>query len=314
MTAETSRSVAVASPHTAGPPVNPAGEKSSDRRAKRGERSFHDAAVIRLGAVLCCAGGRNYSLWRHTVRRAEDLGVDAILLCPGGAGPDHVDAQQSGRVDHTYPDWAAIASWAELTRRAKLGVFVTGIDRREDIAQLAAMARAVDRISDGRIVVGISDEEHAVARSRYGKDYSRYGYPDPPLEPRRLAAALDSLELGLGNHGDAQRIPIIMSWSGESAAMPLIARHAQMWHHRHDLGTFRRANALLSAAMDALPRDRAAIARSATWPGAVSADDFVAAGVTTFMAEIHPTADRQHPDVLEEMAVWRHDVETAKGR
>jgi hypothetical protein len=32
------------------------------------------------------------------------------------------------------------------------------------------------------------------------------------------------------------------------------------------------------------------------------------------MAEIHPTADRQHPDVLEEMAVWRHDVETAKGR
>jgi hypothetical protein len=100
----------------------------------------------------------------------------------------------------------------------------------------------------------------------------------------------------------------MMSLSAEPAVMPLIAGHAQMWHHRHGLSAFRGTSALLNAALDALPRDRGAIVRSATWPGLASADDFVAVGTTTFMVEVHPTACGGHPDVLEDMTVRRRGL------
>src|SRR6266702_2245114 len=91
---------------------------------------------IRIGAHLWPAGVPDYATWRAAVRRAEELGVDVVF------GYDHFHGPAVRRVpggielEPVQPDvtnfegWTALASWAEITTRAEIGLFVTGIGYR----------------------------------------------------------------------------------------------------------------------------------------------------------------------------------------
>lgn len=145
--------------------------------------------------------------------------------------------------------------------------------------------------------------------SRYGKDYSSYGYDTKSSRLDRFESTLARLQARpsgpLGPLGGS--IPITVTESGRRDPLGMIARYAQTWHSSLDFDDYRRASALLNTMMDRRRRNRADITRSVAWASAANAEAFLAEGVTTFVVEVRPAVDGQRLGAVDELAKWRED-------
>ncbi|MDV3126515.1 LLM class F420-dependent oxidoreductase [Mycobacterium sp. 21AC1] len=264
---------------------------------------------VRVGVQLWPGGAPDYRTWRNAVIRAEVLGVDIIF------GYDHFHAPAASGVtgglpvlDEVQPDvnnfegWTALATWGEITQRPEIGTLVTGIGyRNPDL--LADMARTVDHISGGRLILGIG-------AGWYEKDYTSYGYDFGTVKSRfdQFDAGLERITARLSTLQPAplRKIPILIGGAGPKRALPAVARHADIWHtNLQTFEEFSDATARVDDLAAEMGRDGSAIERSVRWHGAPSADAFRGAGVTTFTTEIHPTSDGYDFSVVEHMLAWR---------
>ena len=263
---------------------------------------------VRVGVQLWPGGAPDYRSWREAVLHAEELGADVIF------GYDHFHAPAlEGIVDakpvladvqpdiNNFEGWTALASWGEITTRAEIGLLVSGIGyRNPDL--LADMARTVDHISGGRLILG-------VGASWYEKDYTTYGYDYGTWKTRfdlfdeglaRVEYRLDNL-----NPPPVREIPILIGGSGEKRTLPAVARHADIWHTFLPLDEFNRASKIVGELATANGRNDADIERSSVWENAGDGDAYRDAGVTLFTTEIHPTAEGYDFGTLEKMIEWR---------
>jgi probable F420-dependent oxidoreductase len=265
---------------------------------------------IRIGVHLWPGGAPDYRTWREAVLRAEELGADVIF------GYDHFHLPAVRRLangvelEPVQPDvtnfegWTALASWAEITTRAEIGLLVTGIGyRNPDL--VADMARTVDHISEGRLILG-------VGAGWYEKDYRVYGYEYGTLRSRMdlFAEGVRRIEHRLENltPKPLRRIPILIGGAGERRTLPLVGRHAHIWHAGLDLDTFRRKNDLVKQHAAAAGRDHGAIERATSWTTAAKAGDLLAEGVTLHVTEIKPAGAGYDFATLLEMRAWRDSV------
>ncbi|WP_405178792.1 LLM class F420-dependent oxidoreductase [Nocardia sp. NBC_01377] len=227
---------------------------------------------VRIGVQLQPQHAPTYGLIRDAVLRSEDAGVDIVFNW------DHFFPLTGDPAGAHFECWTMLGAFAEQTERVEIGALVTGGGyRNPDL--LADMARTVDHISGGRLILGLG-------AGWFERDYDEYGY-DFGTPGTRLALLKESLErltarLAKLNPAPTREIPILIGGGGEKKTLRLVAQYAHMWHTFADLDVLAHKNKVLAEHCEAVGTDQSRIERSVQWPGAERAAEFVAAGVTTF--------------------------------
>jgi F420-dependent oxidoreductase-like protein len=246
----------------------------------------------------------------------------AVWLVGDQAGFDHlwsydhlvaVGAQVTAPI---FEGWSLLAAMAESTRRARLGLLVTGNQYRHP-ALLAKMAATVDHLSGGRLEVGLGAGWNEPEFNMLGLPY-----PSTAERIRQLDEACSvlkhlwtdarasfegryyTLRNAIAEPKPRQKPhpPIWIGGSGPRLTLRVAARHADVWNaNGKSLAEDVHSSQLLDEHCRQIGRDPERIRRSAQlfWQDAEStfraAEAYSRAGFTELVLVIHP--DRLSPDL-----------------
>jgi probable F420-dependent oxidoreductase len=241
-----------------------------------------------------------YDTIRRTAMRAEAMGFDILYNW------DHFYPLYGDPDGAHFECWTMLASWAEVTERIEIGPLVTCNSYRNP-NYLADMARTVDHISRGRVILGIGS-------GWFQRDYDEYGYEFGTAggRLRHLEASLPVIRDRLTrlNPAPVREMPILIGGGGEKVTLRLVAEHADIWHGFGDPETAAHKNRVLDEWCSRVGRDPAQIERSLGVPGSRHGDtsygdDLVEAGAEQLTLGVGgPDLEIDH---LEEWMAWRDE-------
>lgn len=253
----------------------------------------------------------SYRQLRDTCVELEDLGVDVVLnwdhFFPLAGDPDGAH----------FECWTLLAAWAEATERIELGPLVSCNSYRNP-QLLADMARTVDHISAGRLILGIGS-------GWAERDYAEYGYDFLTAGGRldALARDLPVIEQRLSklNPPPVRRIPVLIGGGGERKTLRIVARHADIWHGYGTPEVIAGKHRVLDARCAEIGRDPREIERSAGvafTPGRLTerVDDYASNAQQLYQVgtRLFTTALQQPPydfGRVRDLIGWRDEVNAA---
>ena len=196
----------------------------------------------------------SYAAFADAVKRVEALGVDTIWNW------DHFFPLSGPKGDDRhFEGWTLLTAMATLTERAEIGCLVTCNSYRNP-ALLAHMAKTVDHISNGRLILGIGS-------GWFERDYDAKGY-EFGTAAGRLAALSDSLpiikqQMALESPPPIRNpIPMLIGGAGEKITLRLVAQYADMWNAFGPPDVWKRKSAVLDDWCREVGRNPAEIERT----------------------------------------------------
>jgi alkanesulfonate monooxygenase SsuD/methylene tetrahydromethanopterin reductase-like flavin-dependent oxidoreductase (luciferase family) len=232
--------------------------------------------------------GFGYDDVLHRALRCEELGIGSLWLYDHLYGPGMP----------TIPSleaWTLATALLSRTERLRVGHMVLCNQFRHP-AVLAKMATTLDRISDGRLELGIGsgsiEDEHTRLGLPWGTFRERSERLGETLEILTMAFADERIDHAGAHYtvrdmpivpGAVQRPrpPIIVGGVGEKYTLPLVARYADVWNvPTYALGDLERKRDVLHARCADIGRDPDSITLSVEAVMALAADDAALPDVT----------------------------------
>jgi probable F420-dependent oxidoreductase len=188
---------------------------------------------------------------REAWKASDALGVDTIWNW------DHFYPLFGPADGAHFECWTMLAAIAADTSHARFGALVTCNSYRNP-ELLADMARTVDQIGGGRLILGIGS-------GWFERDYTEYGYEfgTAPERLRALGAALPRIQSRLAKlNPSGAHIPVMIGGGGEKVTLKLVAQYAQLWNAGGSPEVFAHKNQVLNDWCAKLGRDPQEIDRT----------------------------------------------------
>jgi alkanesulfonate monooxygenase SsuD/methylene tetrahydromethanopterin reductase-like flavin-dependent oxidoreductase (luciferase family) len=208
---------------------------------------------------------------------AEQRGLYAVYV------PDHFLGYREA--------WTLLSGIAVSTEQIRVGTLVLGVTHRS-VAILREMARTLDEVSDGRLLLGLGAGWDEAEHRSLG-----LAFPPP-------GARLDILESAARQLASDRR-SLLIGGAGERRTMPIAARYASAWHTWAEPDTFQSKCAVMDRLCGEAGREPAAV-RRVTGAVLVDEDDPIAIVAAYESAGVDEFLIRDHRDVsvAASIAAW----------
>jgi len=250
--------------------------------------------MTQLGIMIEGQEGLSWERWRNLCLDVEALGFASLRRS------EHLISLMGDDSRDCIDCWTSLALAAEWTKTIQFGPMVSPMTFHH-AAVLARKAAAVDRLSGGRLILGVgagwNEHEHVT-----------FGIPFLTLKER-----MDLFEAGVARIRDtwaksnpkpAQNpMPLPMGGVGEKRALPLVAREAAEWNYtRMDQQEYRHKREVINQSCREIGRDPASIRYSVMANFIIGRDRDELRQRALQVAEVVPRLKRDSPDEILEAA------------
>ena len=249
-----------------------------------------------VGIMIEAQEGLNLERWRRLCADVERLGFPALRVS------DHCFSVFGVEGRESLPAWNALTLAAEWTKRVQIAPMVSPITFYVP-AVLGRLARTVDELSGGRLLMGVGAGWNAL-------EHERFGIPFPSSWRERF----DLLEAGIARIRqtfEGRDIPFLIGGGGQRRTRTIAAREASEWNTgAPDAVTFAAMSAGLDERCRELGRDPSEIRRSLMRGFILGRNRDELRERVTRIGEVVPRLAGEDPDAVLEAARERMFVGT----